>query len=117
MAHSNGRVAPSTSARFPAEIVKWIAMNGELINALIALRRMGAEADAAVEAVGEIPGLLRFRLSLELWMALAEGDGADPERLMLEHLPLDLFDRLRLALWGAPTPGGDADWLRAVGRP
>ena len=44
--------------------------------------------------------MVTVRLSWELWASLAAGDGEDPETLLLEELPLEVIERVRLALWG-----------------
>ena len=111
MANGNGRVAPqdrSYSPKFPDEVAAWIATNGDVIDALLALRDLGDEAAEAVEATGEVRRVVRLRISFELWSALCEGDGDDPEELLLERLPFHVLDRLRRAIWGSPWDDDDA---------
>jgi hypothetical protein len=49
----------------------------------------------------------RLRWSWELSSSLTEGDGQDPEALLLDELPLYVLDQARLAMWGvASGPGG-----------
>lgn len=74
--------------------------NDDLLLGLVGLRELGAQADEAVETVRELPTLKHLRLGWELFEAMLEGDGLDPEALLLEAYPLELVGRARRALWG-----------------
>jgi hypothetical protein len=82
------------------DVRDWISADGNLLQSLEALRRLGAESCEAVAAVLAIKRVLRLRLSWELWAALVEGEGGDPEGLLLRVLPLETVEWARLALWG-----------------
>ena len=51
-----------------------------------------------------VPTLRTMRLGWELWEALAEGNGEDPEILLVERLALDKLETARRALWGEVWP-------------
>jgi len=85
---------------FPRALADWISADGDLLQSLEALRRLGTESCEAVAAVRAIRRIVRLRLSWELWAALIEGEGGDPEGLLLRMLPLETVERARLALWG-----------------
>jgi hypothetical protein len=115
MAHRNQtRSERSYSLEFPARLASWVAENGDLIDSLLILRELGSEASEAVEAVGDIRRVTNLRLSMELWVALVEGDGDDAERLICKHVPIHVLDRVRVALWGSPW-NDDGRHLRLVG--
>jgi hypothetical protein len=81
--HNASRVKSYTE-KFPIELATWLATNGGLIDALLALRDLDGERGApdAVDAVGEIRRIAVLRGSWELWTALVEGDGEDAEKLL-----------------------------------
>ena len=86
---------------FPKALAQWFSANGELLRSLVALRRLGAEGANGLAAALAIKRVVRLRLSWQLWAALVEGDGGDPEELLLRELSLDAIDHVRVALWGS----------------
>lgn len=75
-----------------------------LIDGLVAIRHLGAPADAAVAELLALKPVNELRLSYELFEAVLEGVGVDIGDLLEQFLPLDLLDRLGFALWGiAPS--------------
>ena len=90
-----------TDSGFPHALADWIARDGALLESLLALRRLGAEGRDALEAVLAIRRVAALRASWALWEALAEGDGDDPETLLLRTLPLSRLEDARRALWGS----------------
>jgi hypothetical protein len=99
---------------FPKTLARWIDVDGELLGSLITLRRLGAEGVASVDEVLAIRRVQELRLSWELWSSLTEGDGEDPEALLLGALPLHVVEKARLALWGPRWGFGAGTDLRAV---
>lgn len=95
------------SYSFPLALAAWLGQNGDLLNALAAVRRLGAEGAEAVRAVLGIRQIAEVRASWQLWAALTEGDGEDPESLLLRVLPLDHVERARRALWGPSWRDGE----------
>jgi hypothetical protein len=110
MANGNGRqrAHKDDQAGFPADLARWIAIDGSLLDALITVRRLGDEGSAALAALNKIRRVAELRLSWQLWAALAEGDGDEPEVLLLETLPLGVLDHARRALWGSSVLGNRA---------
>jgi hypothetical protein len=86
---------------FPKALVEWIAKNGTLLDALLALRRLRAEGRDALQTVLAIRRVAALKASWALWEALTEGDGEDPEGLLLRALPLSQVEEARSALWGS----------------
>jgi hypothetical protein len=101
---------------FPIQLATWLATDYDLIDALITLRRLGLEGRQAVEAVLDIKRVNTMRLSLDLWSALVDDDGDDPDALLMERLPARVLDRLRLAIYDA-SPVDDAQLLSVVSGP
>jgi hypothetical protein len=95
------RSEPPLDFKFPEQLRKWLAEHDDLIEALVCLRRSGACAEAAVTAVLDLTAVQALRLSYELWIALCEGDGVDPDPLLARSLPTSVLDRLSQALWGS----------------
>ncbi len=89
---------------FAKTLSDWLTDYDSLLGGVVALRRLGVEADDAVRAVLTVPVLRRMRLGWELWEALVEGEGEDPEILLGERLPLDTLETARRALWGDVWP-------------
>jgi hypothetical protein len=100
MAAKSGRVA-GYSSDFPQAVASFISTDGELLRSLVALRRLGSEGAAAVDALLSVKRVAKLRLSWELWAALVEGDGGDPEDDLLGVLPVHALDAAALALWGS----------------
>ena len=73
----------------------------------MALRRLGAEGADALQAALSVRRVATLRASWQLWAALAEGDGEDPEELLLRALPVHVVERTRRALWGRSWRDGD----------
>jgi hypothetical protein len=93
--------ATTTDVGFPKALADWLAKDGGLLNALLALRRLGAEGRDAVEAVLSVRRVAALRASWGLWEAMTAGDGGDPEVLLLRRLPLPQLEDARRALWGS----------------
>jgi hypothetical protein len=117
------RRAPTTTTDlgFPKALADWLAKDQRLLDALLALRRLGAEGRNALEAVLSVRRVAALRASWELWEALAEGDGEDSEALLLRVLPLGVVEGARAALWGPSWRDGDEQrdqsrrhWLRVA---
>ena len=92
--------AASRSYGFPSALADWLAGNGDLLDALQALRRLGSEGAEAVDALLGVRRVAALRASWALWQVLIEGDGEEPEDLLLKVLPLDVVEEARGALWG-----------------
>jgi hypothetical protein len=97
----------NTDSGFPEALADWLAQDGCLLDALVALRRLGAEGRDALEAVLSVRRVAALRASWALWEALTEGDGEDPEALLLSVLPLSVLEDARHALWGCSWRDGD----------
>jgi hypothetical protein len=106
----------ATDAEFPEALAAWIAREGDLVEALVALRRLGAEGADALHAALSVRRVATLRASWQLWEALAEGDGEDPEELLLRALPLQVVERARLALWGPSWRDADGGRAKRVSR-
>ncbi len=61
---------------------------------------VGSEAELAVDEVLLVRELRKLRLGWEFWAAIVEGDGYEPEDLLLDLLPLTTIEQCRRALWG-----------------
>lgn len=90
--------------RFAETVEGWVDLHEGILAALVELRTLGDEAEAAVDVIMALPTVRRMRLGWELWEALVEGEGGDPEVLLLDHLAYDVIDHVREALWGIETP-------------
>jgi hypothetical protein len=99
--------AITTDTGFPKALADWLARDGALLDALLALRRLGGEGRDALEAVLSVRRVAALRASWALWQALAEGDGEDPEVLLLRTLPLSRLENARRALWGSSWREGE----------
>jgi hypothetical protein len=99
--------ARASDAQFPEALAAWIAHDGDLVEALVALRRLGAEGADALQAVLSVRRVATLRSSWQLWEALAEGDGENPEELLVKALQLHVVERARRALWGPSWRDGD----------
>lgn len=106
MSNGNGRAsAPSFGPeRFAETVTQWLEQHRGLVLGLIDLRELDMEAEQAVEEVMEIPTVRRMRLGWELWEAMAEGEGFDPEALIYDHLSIEVIDLIRAAFWDVPLP-------------
>jgi hypothetical protein len=100
--HAGLGAAATTEASFPRALSQWISTHRDLVDALASLRRVGVEAAPALEALLGQRSVQRLRLSWQLWAALLEGDGEEPEDRLLELVPVEVLDRARDALWGSP---------------
>jgi hypothetical protein len=96
-----------TDPSFPKALADWIAKNGTLLESLLALRRLGAEGRDALQAALAIRRVAALKASWALWEALTEGDGEDPEVLLLGALPLSQLEDARWALWGSSWREGE----------
>jgi hypothetical protein len=97
----------ATDSGFPEALAAWLAQDGGLLDSLLALRRLGAEGREALEAVLSVRRVVALKASWALWEALTEGDGEDPEALLLRVLPLSVLDDARRALWGSSWRDGE----------
>jgi hypothetical protein len=98
---------PPTDRGFPCALAEWIARDGRLLEALVALRRLDGEAADALQALLAVRRVAALKASWGLWEALVEGDGADPEDLLLAVLPLEVLEHARTALWGPSWRDGE----------
>jgi hypothetical protein len=96
-----------TDSGFPQALADWIARDGALLESLLALRRLGTEGHDALEAVLTVRRVAALRASWGLWEALTEGEGDDPETLLLGVLPMTLVEDARRALWGSSWRDAD----------
>ena len=109
-------MTPECRYGFPQALATWLGRNGDLIDALLALRRVETEGTEAVSAVLRVRRVAEVRASWELWEALVEGDGGDPELGLLDEVSQPLLQRARHALWGrACGEDDDAQADRHVG--
>jgi hypothetical protein len=92
---------------FPKALARWLGRNSDLIDALLSLRRLGSEAAEAVAAILDVRRVAEVQASWQLWEALTEGDGEEPEALVLSELPLEVVERARTALWGPSWRDGE----------
>jgi hypothetical protein len=99
--------ATSDDTSFPKALADWIARDGTLLESLLALRRLGAEGRDALEAVLAVRRVAALRASWGLWEAITEGDGDDPEVLLIGVLPLTVVEHARRALWGSSWRDAD----------
>jgi hypothetical protein len=99
--------AARTDTGFPKALADWLAKDGSLLDSLLALRRLGAEARDALQAVLAIRRVAALKASWGLWEALTDGDGKDPEVLLLRALPLSQLEDARSALWGSSWRDGE----------
>jgi hypothetical protein len=102
-----GNCGTATDSGFPQALAAWIAQDGTLLESLLALRALGAEGLEALEAVLAVRRVAALRASWGLWEAITEGDGEDPEVLLLGALPLPLVEDSRRALWGSSWRDAD----------
>jgi len=116
VARASRRGTRATDAEFPEALATWIARDGDLVDALVALRRLGAEGADALQGVLSVRRVATLRASWQLWEALAEGDGEDPEELLLRALPLEVVERARRALWGPSWRDTDGERAERVSR-
>jgi hypothetical protein len=100
---------------FPHALAQWIRADGDLLEALATVRRLGTEGDDALEALLKVRRISELKASWGLWQALAEGDGDDPEALLLRVLPLGPVEEARNALWGCSWRDADPGGTRGVG--
>jgi hypothetical protein len=103
----------STADEFPARLATWLVVNRELVDALVALRRLGNEASAALAAALDIRRVATMRLSLGLWSAFVADEGDDAERVLTARLSLRVVDQLHEAI-GDPSSDVDARRLRVI---
>jgi len=83
----------------------WLADNRDMLDGLLGLRELGERGAAAVEVVLSLREVQKIRVAWELWEAVVVADGGDPERLLFDHVPIDLIELGRSAIWGGPTLG------------
>jgi hypothetical protein len=86
---------------FPARLKARLADERPLLDALTTLRSLGQEGVEAVDAISKLRRISTLKLSWELWEALVEGDGDDPEVLLVDEVPVNELDRARAALFGS----------------
>lgn len=87
-------------AGFARTLGTWLGDHEDLLRGVAALRELGDQAFTAVTAVLVVPEIRKLRLGWELWEAMAEGQGLDPEVLLLEATPLGLIELGHEALYG-----------------
>lgn len=81
-------------------LAEWLDDHQAVLRGVVALRELGDEAYPAVTASLLIPTLRRMRAGWELWEALADGEGLDPEALLFEAAPIQLIALGHAAFWG-----------------
>ncbi len=96
----SGRVNSDGRSDFPALLREWIASDGDLLDCLLALRRLGGEGAVALQNALSLRRVATLKFSWELWEALAEGEGEDADVLLLRNLSPYTLDMARQALWG-----------------
>jgi hypothetical protein len=102
---------------FPKALAEWIARDGSVLDALLSLRYLGAEGSDALEALLLVRRVAALRASWGLWEAIIEGDGHDPDVLLLRVLPLSVLENARRALWGSSWRDSDtSEPVRVVQR-
>lgn len=84
---------------FAGTLTDWVTDYRALLEGLVELRDLEDAADAVLTVL-TVPMLRKMRLAWELWEAIAEGSGEDPEILLVERMPLDALETARVALWG-----------------
>jgi hypothetical protein len=82
----------------PVRLASWLAANGDLLDALVTLRRLGPEGADALDAALDIRRVAVMRFSLSLWDALIAHEGEDPDALLHAELAPHVVDRLRGAI-------------------
>lgn len=102
MSNGNRRdIAPTWDrVSFATTIREWLDDHDGLLNGIDELRCLGDEGAVALDAVMNVREVKKFRLGWELWEAMLEGDGVDPEVLLDEHVPYESLELGRRALWG-----------------
>jgi hypothetical protein len=100
--NSNGRASASNRSylQFAETLGEWMEAYGGILEGLVSLREIGADAVEAVESILDLLEVKKIRLGWELWEAIVGGAGEDPEVLLLEVLPYDVVRLGRDALWG-----------------
>jgi hypothetical protein len=106
----------TTDTVFPTALADWLAKDAGLLESLLALRRLGPEGRDALEAVLSVRRVAALKASWALWEALTEGDGEDPEALLLRVLPLSVLEDARRALWGSSWRDGEQAQPRRLRR-
>ncbi|MCA1704643.1 MAG: hypothetical protein LC808_15825 [Actinobacteria bacterium] len=110
MAKGSGRppIRQDLWASGATTLATWLADNRDVLDGLLGLRELGAKGAAALEIVVSVRAVQTIRLAWELWEEVVLAGGGDPERLLFDHVPLDLIGLGRAAIWGGTTPGGTA---------
>lgn len=107
MSNRSGACAAPNPAylEFCNTLATWIDEHGSVIDGLAGLRDLDGSA-AAIDAVLQVKDIKRIRLGWEFWEAMVDGDGLDPEALLLDYLGFDTIEVCRTAFWGVPAPTG-----------
>jgi hypothetical protein len=106
--------APTNEAGFAYRLKRALREERPLLDALTALRALGNEGEEAIGAISALRRINTIKFSWELWEAIVDGDGDDPETLLLDEIPLGVLDRARHALWGSwRNPADDAEGCRS----
>jgi hypothetical protein len=102
MANGKARAERSLSDEgFPRRLRASLAQERPLLEALDALRSLGDEGAEAVEAISSLRRIKTIKFSWQLWESLTEGEGLDPETLLLDEIPVGTLDRAHHALFGS----------------
>ena len=100
MSYSRSDRYGSADDEFPVRLALWLAANHDLVDALIALRRLGTEGTDALDAALDVKRVAIMRLSFGLWSTFVVDDGQDPERVLAARLPQPVVNRLCHAIGG-----------------
>jgi len=99
---------------FPRRLRASLAHERRLVDALDTLRSLGDEGAEAVEAILSLRRIKTIKFSWQLWESLTEGEGLDPEALLLDEIPVATLDRARHALFGSWRAERRSAHLKAV---
>jgi hypothetical protein len=91
----------------------WLDTNQAIVDGIRCLVDLDGEGEPAIQAILAMPSVRKIRYGWQLWDALVEGTGEDPDALLLEHLAYDRVDEARSALLGVPDRHRRHLWLVA----
>ncbi len=83
-----------------AVLAAWLEEHQDLLRGLLAIRALEPEAHEAVQAVLNVQKIRVVRLSWELWASFTRADAADPDALLLDHVPEEMVRLGKDALFG-----------------
>lgn len=101
----NGTARPGIDHRRTAGLVAEAVLEHEyVIYGIDGLRALGETGAAALEVMLHLPTVRRLQLSWQLFEALADGEGVDPEGYLVEALGLDFATYARDVLFPVERP-------------